>query len=140
MPLVCVSQKLFGSPRSTSPAAVLATLTRKVTCMWTQIGEDTFKLHLEECGLANGDLVRNGFLGGSDCLSQGWQQGQCMVWLRNGLCSGKGAEETPSVCMAAGRRAKSGQDGWDQRTKDLGHQRRGLNSVIVQSVGSYGRW
>lgn len=37
----------------------------------------------------------------------------------------------------SGRKAKSGQDGWDQMTKDLGPQRRGLDRVIMQSVGSY---
>lgn len=32
------------------------------------------------------------------------------------------AEGTLSVCLSGERRAKSGQDGWDQMTKDLGHK------------------
>lgn len=31
---------------------------------------------------------------------------------------------------------KSGQDGWKQVIEDLGHQRRSLNFVIMQSVGA----
>lgn len=49
------------------------------------------------------------------------------------------AEGTLSVCLSGERRAKSGQDGWDQMTKDLGHQRRVLDFVIMQLMGSYGR-
>lgn len=36
---------------------------------------------------------------------------------------------TLSVGWAGGRRAKCGQDGWDQMTEDLGHPRRSLDFV-----------
>lgn len=37
------------------------------------------------------------------------------------------------MCLAGGRRAKSGQDGWDQVTKDLEHQR-------VWTLSSFNQW
>ena len=50
---------------------------------------------------------------------------------------GRGRGNPVSVCLAGGRKAKSGQDVWNQMTKDLGPQRRGSDFVIKQSVGSY---
>lgn len=67
--------------------------------MWTQIEEDTFKLHLEECGLANDDLVQNGFLGGSDCLSQGLAAGTVHGLTEELGCGlGKGLRK-PRLCV-----------------------------------------
>lgn len=59
MPLVCVFWKLSESLQKWSKpggSPSNAHMQGYVTCMRTQLGEDAFKLHLEECySLANDD-------------------------------------------------------------------------------------
>lgn len=82
-------------------------------------------------------LVMIGVLGG-DCLSRRLAAGKHKAWLRNGLWPGQGAEG-PHLWVWLVEREQSRQDGWDEMTDDLGCPRRCWDSVVMQSVGSYGR-